>query len=691
MYLYNQVNGGSDTRGTSFYGNLSVVQAQGVAEAANWTHPFTDYRSQPTTAERANAALHKLSSSTTLFVGTQTGSTAQVAIQTALAANQPVGIGIPVYANFFWLNPSDSLFNEADATGSIRGYHAIAALGYNAQGLIVENSWGAGWGDRGFATLGWDFVNAQVDEAYAVGTFTANNLPPVVSKMSVPNVSTLGGGSVTATVSRLASVDTDDPSTVRFVSVADPSVEMPATVTAQTGTTLTVTVPTLPADGQYRLVVTGRGGASTPNAVSDVVTALQPYAVALGDGQVARSDKASPLIVTGTGFGTTSAAYLANKITATVASKAAAVGWISDTQLKVTVPVAAAGTARSIVIARRGVPSDPVAFDTLRALPAVTLVSPNRVSVAGGASVTVTVRNAPISSDAATVTLVSTTDPSVTTTGTITARTATGLTFTAPAAAQGDYHVVVSNAGGDSLKVIADVLGFRTPFTGTTAATRASAAGGTRVTVSGSGFGATSIAYSANKVTATVNGKTAAVTWVSDSSLLVTVPLGSIGSTAPIVLLHDKVAGASITGVTYAAAVGRVSAPAGARTGWTTGVSGVGFTGSGSWELVDGDGATVVALPAVANLTALQAATGGGVVVTSNTAATVRLPIGTPGTYRLSFVPNQTTYAGATVMPTAGARQERATPAAAAPSGRYARFGASHRSATATSHPLRRA
>ena len=310
------------------------------------------------------------------------------------------------------------------------------------------------------------------------------------------------------------------------MSVADPSVEVPATVTAQTGTTLTVTTLPHPAGGQYRLVVTGRGGASTPNAVSDVVTALQPYAVALGAGQVARSDKASPLIVTGSGFGTTSTAYLANKVTATVAGKAASVGWISDTQLKVTVPVAAAGTARSIVISRKGVASDPVAFDTLRALPAVTLVSPNRVSVAGGASVTVTVRNAPTSSDAATVTLVSTSDPSVTATGTITARTATGLTFTAPASRQGGFHVVVSNAGGDSLKVSADVLGFRTTITGTTTATQASAAGGTQVTVSGSGFGATSVAYGANKITATVNGKAATVKWVSDTSLLVTVPLG---------------------------------------------------------------------------------------------------------------------------------------------------------------------
>jgi hypothetical protein len=650
MYLYNQVNGGSDTRGTSFYGNISVAQSQGVVEAASWTHPFSDYRSKPTTAERANAALHKLAGSTTLFLGTQAGTTAQVAIQTALAANQPVGIGIPVYSNFFWVNPSDSLFTQADATGSIRGYHAIAALGYNAQGLIIENSWGAGWGNGGFATLGWDFVNAQVDEAYAVGSFAANALPPVVAKVSVPNVSTRGGGSVTATVSRLASVDTTSASAVRFVSVADPSVSVNATVTGRTGTTVTVTVPTLPADGQYRLVVTGRGGASVPNAGADVVTALQPYSVALAAGQVARSDKATALIVNGTGFGATAAAFSANKITATVAGKTASVGRISDTQLKVTVPVAAAGTARSIVIYRKGVASDPVAFSTLRPLPVVSAPSPSRISDAGGTSVTVAVRNAPSVSEATTVTLVSTADPSATATATITARTASSLTFTAPVVAQGGYHVVVSNSGGESVKATADLIGVRTPFTGTTTATQASAGGGTQVSVRGSGFGATSSAYSANKITATVKGKTAPVKWVSDTAVLVTVPAGTLGTAAPIVLLHDKVAGAPVTGLTYAAAVSRVSSPAGARTGWTSSVSGVAFTGSGSWALVDTNGDPVVSLPKVATPADLKAASGGAVLVTSNTAATVRLPAGTPGSYRLTFVPNQVTYPGATVM-----------------------------------------
>jgi hypothetical protein len=138
---------------------------------------------------------------------------------------------------------------------------------------------------------------------------------------------------------------------------------------------------------------------------------------------------------------------------------------------------------------------------------------------------------------------------------------------------------------------------------------------------------------------------------VSETALKVTVPAGTPGAAAPIVLLRDKVPGTPITGVTYGAAIMRVSAAAGAATGWTTSVSGAGFAGSGSWALLDADGATVAALPVVSNAAALKAASS-GVVLTSGTAASVKLPATTPGRYRLTFVPNQTTFPGASVLPT---------------------------------------
>lgn len=44
------------------------------------------------------------------------------------------------------------------------GYHAIAAIGYDERGIKIQNSWGTGWGDGGFAILLWGYsLTREVD------------------------------------------------------------------------------------------------------------------------------------------------------------------------------------------------------------------------------------------------------------------------------------------------------------------------------------------------------------------------------------------------------------------------------------------------------------------------------------------------------------------------------------------------
>jgi len=48
------------------------------------------------------------------------------------------------------------------------GGHAVALVGYSREGFIVRNSWGAGWGDGGFAYAKDDYAMAAFTEAYGV-------------------------------------------------------------------------------------------------------------------------------------------------------------------------------------------------------------------------------------------------------------------------------------------------------------------------------------------------------------------------------------------------------------------------------------------------------------------------------------------------------------------------------------------
>ena len=79
-----------------------------------------------------------------------------VSIKTSLAAGLPVMFGFSVYSSMgsgAWIPfpaPSDRLV----------GGHAVVAIGYDDSqaSLLIRNSWGTTWGDRGYGRLPYDYV-----------------------------------------------------------------------------------------------------------------------------------------------------------------------------------------------------------------------------------------------------------------------------------------------------------------------------------------------------------------------------------------------------------------------------------------------------------------------------------------------------------------------------------------------------
>ena len=49
-----------------------------------------------------------------------------------------------------------------------RGGHAVAIVGYKRDRFIVRNSWGPGWGDKGFAYASLNYAQAAFTEAYGI-------------------------------------------------------------------------------------------------------------------------------------------------------------------------------------------------------------------------------------------------------------------------------------------------------------------------------------------------------------------------------------------------------------------------------------------------------------------------------------------------------------------------------------------
>jgi len=170
MYIYSQIAQGND-QGTYASVALPMERDQGIDTKSDYTQGDFDYTTQPTQAERDNAANYKLSGFTQLSTS---GDAARTDIENAISQGEPVAIGFNVHQSFMDLNSqtaSDYSYLPGDSgSDPVVGGHEVTIVAYNDQGVKIENSWGSGWGDSGFVTVPWSFFSTgDVDEVNAMG------------------------------------------------------------------------------------------------------------------------------------------------------------------------------------------------------------------------------------------------------------------------------------------------------------------------------------------------------------------------------------------------------------------------------------------------------------------------------------------------------------------------------------------
>jgi hypothetical protein len=182
MYTYSQINGGGDY-GSDASAALDLAVTQGNYTRTHYTQGDANWVSQPTAAERVNAAKFKVKGYSILFAGFgRTGTMTQ--LKTALATNHPVAIGMEVRSGFDLLGTGATAVDD-DVSSAIRGYHEVLAVGYDAAGLIVQNSWGTGWANGGFGRISWRVVQTDVGDGATIGGFLQAATAPSVSAPAV--------------------------------------------------------------------------------------------------------------------------------------------------------------------------------------------------------------------------------------------------------------------------------------------------------------------------------------------------------------------------------------------------------------------------------------------------------------------------------------------------------------------------
>ncbi|MEN6389656.1 MAG: Ser-Thr-rich GPI-anchored membrane family protein [Syntrophomonas sp.] len=156
-YIYNQINGGADN-GSSPYDAARLLESQGCATLAVMPYDDSDYKTQPGTAQKANAANYIIGDWDYLDNDT-------TAVKSALASG-PVWSGVTVYWTSGWQSSGDVSLSQVSSGMSAAGGHGICLVGYDDNHITADgtgafkfiNSWGKSWGHSGYGWISYQYL-----------------------------------------------------------------------------------------------------------------------------------------------------------------------------------------------------------------------------------------------------------------------------------------------------------------------------------------------------------------------------------------------------------------------------------------------------------------------------------------------------------------------------------------------------
>jgi C1A family cysteine protease len=134
---------------------MKAIAGSGVAPEAAWPYDIGVF------AQKPPQAAYKAATPWKLTTGIQIGGLDE--IKKALARKQPVVAGMRLYKSFRDVGADGQL--QMPQNGDIMvGGHAITIVGYDNQKrhLIVKNSFGTAWGDKGYFYMPYAYVNPEL-------------------------------------------------------------------------------------------------------------------------------------------------------------------------------------------------------------------------------------------------------------------------------------------------------------------------------------------------------------------------------------------------------------------------------------------------------------------------------------------------------------------------------------------------
>ena len=148
----------SEDSGAEIRDGMKVLSQMGICPESEDPYNVKKFTNPPTAQEIRDALPYRIGAYHRVF--------GLIGLKTALAEGLPVVIGIDVYENFESKAVAKTgIVPIPKGNEQCLGGHAVCVVGYDdaKNWLIVRNSWGANWGDKGYFYLPYKYHDLVSD------------------------------------------------------------------------------------------------------------------------------------------------------------------------------------------------------------------------------------------------------------------------------------------------------------------------------------------------------------------------------------------------------------------------------------------------------------------------------------------------------------------------------------------------
>ncbi len=170
---YNEraIEGSEDSdSGAQLRDGIKVIVREGVCSETEWPYDISRFATKPPAACYKDAAKDRVSSYMRV-------AQSLLQIKACLADGFPCIFGFSVFDSMESdIVKRDGIVPMPEPTDSLLGGHAVACVGYDDrhQYFLFRNSWGEGWGDKGYGYLPYTYV---LDPGLAADFWTIRSAP----------------------------------------------------------------------------------------------------------------------------------------------------------------------------------------------------------------------------------------------------------------------------------------------------------------------------------------------------------------------------------------------------------------------------------------------------------------------------------------------------------------------------------